>query len=146
MNGKSAHLSNIVMAEEQGCRKEGGLAMKVLVADDAAVMRMWLRQLLTEQGYEVLEARDGRETVTQYLAHRPAVVLLDITMPEIDGIEALGILRAHDPAARVVMVSASSQQQKIWTAIQAGAKEFIAKPFQPAHVLAAVARWANPER
>ncbi|MCL6562436.1 MAG: response regulator [Firmicutes bacterium] len=116
--------------------------MKVLVVDDAAFMRMRLKKLLEDQGYEVVEAQNGREALERYQDAQPALVLMDITMPEMDGIEAVRTLIERDPDARVVMVSALGQQAMVLAAIQAGAKDFIVKPFQPDRVLTAVAKWA----
>lgn len=111
---------------------------KVLVVDDAAFMRMRLVKLLKDRGYEVVEAGNGKEAVDRYGAERPAVVLMDITMPEMDGIEALKRIRAADPNARVIMCSAMGQQAMVIDAIQAGAKDFVVKPFQADRVIAAV--------
>lgn len=116
--------------------------VKVMVVDDAAFMRMRLKKLLEDQGYEVVEAQNGREALERYQDTQPALVLMDITMPEMDGIEAVRTLMERDPEARVVMVSALGQQAMVLAAIQAGAKDFIVKPFQPDRVLTAVAKWA----
>ncbi|MBX5466172.1 MAG: response regulator [Firmicutes bacterium] len=117
--------------------------MKILVVDDAAFMRLRLRKLLEDQGHTVVEAGNGREALDRYRAERPDLVLMDITMPEMDGIEAVRALTAEDPEARVVMVSALGQQAMVLAAIQAGAKDFIVKPFQPDRVLAAVSKWGR---
>jgi two-component system chemotaxis response regulator CheY len=119
-------------------------SMQVLVVDDAAFMRLRLRKLLEEHGYQVHEASNGREAIERYRALRPDVVLMDITMPELDGIEAVRSIVAEDPNARIVMVSALGQQAMVLEAIYAGAKDFVVKPFQPERVLTAVARWAPP--
>ncbi len=110
----------------------------ILIADDAAFMRMRCGRLLADEGYQVLEAENGRDAVTKYQAHRPDAVLLDITMPELDGLAALREIKAFDPQARVAMVTAMGQQQVVMDALQAGAKDFVVKPFQPERVLAAV--------
>ncbi|MBI3964337.1 MAG: response regulator [Chloroflexi bacterium] len=110
----------------------------ILIADDAAFMRMRCGRMLTEQGFNVLEAENGREAVDKYTAHRPDAVLMDITMPELDGLGALREIKALDPNARVAMVTAIGQQQVVMAALQAGAKDFVVKPFQPERVLAAV--------
>ena len=112
---------------------------RVLVVDDAAFMRMMIKDILTKNGYEVVgEAADGAQAVEKYQELRPDLVTLDITMPEIDGIEALKRIRAVDPAARVIMCSALGQQAMVIDAIQAGAKDFIVKPFQADRVIEAV--------
>lgn len=117
--------------------------MKILIADDAAFMRMRLKTLLTEAGYEVVEAQNGQEAVALYDQHNPEMVLMDITMPEMDGVAATQAINAAHPGARVVMVSALGQQAMVVSAIQAGAKDFIVKPYQPDRVLDAVAKWAG---
>ena len=111
----------------------------VLIADDAAFMRMMLRNILTDAGYEVAgEAEDGAEAVNRYRELKPDLTTMDITMPEMDGLAALKEIRSADPGARVVMCSAMGQQSMVIESIQAGAKDFIVKPFQPDRVLEAV--------
>ena len=111
----------------------------VLIADDAAFMRMMLKNVLTEAGYEVVgEAENGAVAVSKYRELNPDLTTMDITMPEMDGLTALKEIRAGDPAARVVMCSAMGQQSMVIESIQAGAKDFIVKPFQPDRVLEAV--------
>lgn len=110
----------------------------ILIADDAAFMRMRCGRMLAEHGYEVLEAENGREAVAKYQQYRPDAVLLDITMPELDGLAALKEIKGLDPNARVAMVTALGQQQVVMAALQAGARDFVVKPFQPERVLAAV--------
>ncbi len=111
---------------------------KVLLVDDAAFMRMRTARLLTEQGHEVVEASNGREAVDVYIDQRPDAVLMDITMPEMDGIEALKAIRLLDPDARVAMLTAMGQQSIVIEAIRAGARDFVVKPFEKDRVLAAV--------
>ncbi|NQW20583.1 MAG: response regulator [Chloroflexi bacterium] len=113
---------------------------KILVVDDAAFMRMRCSKLLTENGHEVVEAGTGREAVEQYKNTSPDAVLLDITMPDMDGLSALKEIRAHDPDARVAMVTAMGQQSIVMEALQAGAKDFVVKPFDADRVLAAVSK------
>jgi len=113
---------------------------KILIADDAAFMRMRCGRMLTEHGYDVVEAENGQEAVHKYEEQRPDAVLMDITMPEMDGVTALKHIRELDPRARVVMVTALGQQQVVMDALRAGANDFIVKPFQPERVLAAVER------
>jgi two-component system chemotaxis response regulator CheY len=113
---------------------------KVLLVDDAAFMRMRCARLLQEEGHEVLEAANGREAVEVYQAHRPDAVLMDITMPEMDGLEALRAIRAIDPQARVAMLTAMGQQAIVIEAIKNGARDFVVKPFERERVLAAVAK------
>ena len=111
---------------------------KILVVDDANFMRMKFKKLLTDNGYEVVEASNGAEAVENYSDNRPDAVLLDITMPGMDGLEALNEIRKVDPNARVAMVTAMGQQSIILEALKAGAKDFVVKPFDPARVLNAV--------
>jgi two-component system chemotaxis response regulator CheY len=111
----------------------------VLIADDAAFMRMMLKNVLTEAGYEVVgEAENGAVAVSRYRELGPDLTTMDITMPEMDGLAALKEIRAGDPSARVVMCSAMGQQSMVIESIQAGARDFIVKPFQPDRVLEAV--------
>ena len=111
----------------------------VLIADDAAFMRMMLKNVLTEAGYEVVgEAENGAVAVSKYRELNPDLTTMDITMPEMDGLAALKEIRSADPSARVVMCSAMGQQSMVIESIQAGAKDFIVKPFQPDRVLEAV--------
>ncbi|ADG06220.1 response regulator [Kyrpidia spormannii] len=115
------------------------MSRKVLVVDDAAFMRMMIKEILTKHGYEVVgEAVNGIQAVEKFQELRPDLVTLDITMPEMDGIEALKRIRAIDPEAKVIMCSAMGQQAMVIDAIQAGAKDFIVKPFQADRVLEAV--------
>lgn len=108
---------------------------KVLIADDAAFMRMRCAKLLTDNGYEVVEAQDGAQAVELYKQVKPDAVLLDITMPNKDGLEALREIRAANPAARVAMVTAMGQQSIVLEAIKSGASDFVIKPFEVNRVL-----------
>jgi len=111
----------------------------VLIADDAAFMRMMLKNVLTEAGYEIVgEAENGAVAVAKHRELKPDLTTMDITMPEMDGLAALKEIRSADPSARVVMCSAMGQQSMVIESIQAGAKDFIVKPFQPDRVLEAV--------
>lgn len=103
---------------------------KILITDDAAFMRMTLKKMVTEAGYEVIaEAANGQEAVDLFDEHRPDLVTMDITMPEMNGIEALEKIKAIDPKAKVLMCSAMGQQNMVVDAIQKGAVDFIVKPF-----------------
>ncbi len=111
----------------------------VLIADDAAFMRMMIKNILTEAGYEIVgEAENGAVAVTKYRELKPDLTTMDITMPEMDGLAALKEIRGEDPSARVVMCSAMGQQSMVIESIQAGARDFIVKPFQPDRVLEAI--------
>ena len=111
---------------------------KVLVVDDAAFMRVRAAKVLMDNGHEVLQAENGVEAVRMYAEWRPDAVLMDITMPEMDGLEALKEIRKIDPAAKVAMVTAMGQQAIVMEALKAGAKDFVLKPFQPDRVLGAL--------
>lgn len=111
---------------------------KILVVDDASFMRMMIKDILTKNGYEVLEAQNGAEALAKYQESRPDLTTMDITMPEMDGIATLKALIKLDPQARVIMCSAMGQQGMVIEAIQAGARDFVVKPFQPDRVLEAV--------
>lgn len=112
----------------------------ILVVDDAAFMRMRMSKILSEAGYEVLQAENGLEAVEKYRASKPDAVLMDITMPEMDGLTALKEIRSIDPAARVAMVTALGQQQIVLEAVKSGAKDFLVKPCEGDRVLAAVSK------
>jgi two-component system, chemotaxis family, chemotaxis protein CheY len=119
------------------------MAKRILITDDALFMRVTLKRILTEGGYEVVgEASNGVESVALYKELKPDLVTMDITMPEMDGIEALKTIRAEDSNATVVMCSAMGQQNLMVEALQAGAKEFIVKPFQADKVLDVIKRHA----
>ena len=112
---------------------------KVMICDDAAFMRMMIKDILTKNGYEIAaEAENGQKAVEKYPEVKPDLVLMDITMPEMDGIQALKKIKEMDPAAKVIMCSAMGQQAMVIEAIQSGAKDFIVKPFQAERVLEAV--------
>ena len=111
----------------------------VLIADDAAFMRMMIKNILTDAGYEIVgEAENGAVAVAKYRELKPDLTTMDITMPEMDGLAALKEIRGQDPSARVVMCSAMGQQSMVIESIQAGARDFIVKPFQPERVLEAI--------
>lgn len=111
----------------------------VLVVDDAGFMRLVMKDILEKNGYEVVgEAENGAEAVEQYTRLKPDIVTMDITMPVMDGIEAVQHIRESDPGARIIMCSAMGQQQMVVKAIRAGAKDFVVKPFHRERVLKAL--------
>ena len=115
------------------------MAKNILICDDAAFMRMMIKDILTKNGYNVAgEAENGAKAVEKYAEIKPDLVLMDITMPEMDGIEALKAIKAADANAKVIMCSAMGQQAMVIESIQAGAKDFIVKPFQADRVLESV--------
>jgi two-component system chemotaxis response regulator CheY len=110
--------------------------MKILVVDDANLARAMLRKVLEENGYkEVLEAADGPEAIELYQKHRPALVTMDITMPEMDGITAIKKIMEIDANANIIVCSALGQKEVVMEAISAGAKHYLVKPFDPDTVL-----------
>ncbi len=111
---------------------------KIMVVDDAAFMRMKYAKLLSENGYEVTEAGTGSQAVEKYKVNRPDGVLLDITMPDMDGLTALQKIREIDPGARVAMVTAMGQQSIVMDALKGGARDFVVKPFDSTRLLTAV--------
>ena len=119
------------------------MAKSVLICDDAAFMRMMIKDILSKNGYIIAgEACNGSEAASKYKELykevKPDLVLMDITMPEVDGIQALKLIRQDDPNASVIMCSAMGQQAMVVEAIQSGAKDFIVKPFQADRVLEAI--------
>jgi two-component system chemotaxis response regulator CheY len=112
---------------------------RVLVVDDAAFMRMMIKDILRKGGYDVVgEAEDGAKAIDKFRELRPDLVTMDITMPDMDGISAVREIRKIDQNALIIMCSAMGQQAMVIDAIQAGAKDFVVKPFQPERVLEAV--------
>lgn len=112
-----------------------------MIVDDAAFMRMMLRDILTKAGYEIAgEAENGLKAIEKYKEVSPDLVLMDITMPELDGIGAVKQIKAVDPGAKIIMCSAMGQQAMVLESIQAGAKDFIVKPFQADRILEAVSK------
>lgn len=114
------------------------MSKTILVVDDAAFMRMMIRDILSKEGYVIHEAVNGRDAVEKYSEIRPDLVTMDITMPEMSGLDALKEIRGRDAAARVLMVSAMGQQKMIVEALESGAMDFLVKPFQPTKVLETV--------
>ncbi|BFH63856.1 MULTISPECIES: response regulator [Paenibacillus] len=115
------------------------MANRILIVDDAAFMRMMIRDILSKNGFEVVgEAQDGAQAIEKFKELRPDLITMDITMPEMDGIAALKEIKKLDPSAKVIMCSAMGQQAMVIDAIQAGAKDFIVKPFQTDRVIEAI--------
>jgi len=112
---------------------------RVLIVDDATFMRMMLKDILSKNDFDVVgEAENGLRAVEEYKAQNPDIVTLDITMPEMDGIAALKEIKKINPAAKVIMCSAMGQQSMVMEAIQAGAMDFIVKPFEKTRVVEAL--------
>jgi two-component system chemotaxis response regulator CheY len=117
------------------------VSQTVLVCDDAIFMRTMISDILAHAGYEIVgEAETGTQAVEQYQKLKPDLVTMDIVMPDLGGIEAVREIIKFDPAARILMCSAMGQQALVVEAIQAGARDFVVKPFQPSRVLEAVQR------
>jgi two-component system, chemotaxis family, chemotaxis protein CheY len=110
----------------------------IMIVDDAMLMRKKCAQVLTQNGYTVLEAANGREAVENYKSAKPDAVLMDITMPDMDGIQALRELLSFDPGCKVSMCSAMGQQSMVIEALKLGAKDFVVKPFDVNRVIGAV--------
>ena len=128
-------------------KEEFILGKRVLIVDDAAFMRMMIKNIITKYGYEVAgEAENGKQAVALYAELKPDLVTMDITMPEMDGIESVKAIRSLDQNANIIMISAMGQQAMVMDAIQAGAKDFIVKPFQQERVLQAIERVLNRPR
>ena len=114
---------------------------RILITDDAAFMRMQLKNIFESLGHEVVgEAENGQVAIELYDQLKPDLVTMDITMPEMTGIEAVKAIKKNDPNATIVMCSAMGQQQMVLEAIQAGAKDFIVKPFDQERIKQAIAK------
>ena len=114
--------------------------MRGLIVDDAAIMRLRLREILQDKYEIIAEAGDGEEAIRMYEEHQPDFITLDISMPKTNGLEALSILMNKLPQPRIVIVSAVGQQRMVIDALKTGAKDFVIKPFDPARVIKAVER------
>jgi two-component system chemotaxis response regulator CheY len=108
---------------------------KIMIVDDAQFMRMRVNKLLTKHGYDVIEAEDGEEAVQAYPSVKPDAVLMDITMPRKDGLAALTEIRRQDPRAKIIMLTALGQQGMVLKAMQAGARDFVVKPYDPERLM-----------
>ena len=114
---------------------------KIMVVDDAAFMRTTIKNTLTKAGYtNIIEASDGQIASDMYLQEKPELVIMDITMPNMDGIKALQTIKLADPHAKVVMCSAMGQESMVVDAIRLGALDFIVKPFKPERVIETVGK------
>lgn len=117
------------------------MSKRVLVVDDAVFMRMMIKDILQKNGFEVVgEAANGSMAIEEYKKVNPDITTMDITMPEMDGIAAVKEIKKIDPNAKVIMCSAMGQQAMVMEAIQAGAKDFIVKPFQGDRVVEALTK------
>ena len=115
------------------------MSKKVLIVDDAPVVRLLLKSILEKNGFEVVaEAGNGNEALDRYKDSSPDVVTMDITMPEANGIEGVKMILAHDPNAKIVMITAIDQRKYLLEAIKAGAADYIVKPFEDNRVITAL--------
>jgi two-component system chemotaxis response regulator CheY len=115
------------------------MAKKIMVVDDAAFMRMMIKDTLTKDGLgEIIEAGDGEQAIQQYEANKPDLTIMDITMPNKDGLEALKEIKGKHPEALIVMCSAMGQEAMVVEAIKLGARDFIVKPFKADRILKTV--------
>lgn len=117
------------------------MSANIMIVDDAAFMRMMVKDILSKNGFTVVgEAENGALAVEKYMDLKPDLVIMDITMPEMDGLQAVREIRKKDPQARIIMCSAMGQQTMVIEAIQSGAKDFVVKPFQAERVVEAVSK------
>ncbi|HUW65095.1 MAG TPA: response regulator [Spirochaetia bacterium] len=123
------------------------MGYRILIVDDAVFMRMMIKNILTKNGFDVVgEAENGYMAVKMFHELKPDLITMDITMPEMDGIAGVKEIRKNDPSARIIMVSAMGQQAMVMEAIQAGAKDFIVKPFQQDRIVQAIERVMSRDR
>ncbi len=111
---------------------------KILIVDDAEFLRLRISKMLAVDGYEVMEAENGLKAIEAYRTGRPDLVLMDVTMPEMDGLTALKQIRAMDSKARVIMLTALGQESVVLEAIKSGARDFVVKPFERERVMNAI--------
>ena len=115
------------------------MANGILIVDDATFMRMMIKDVLVKNGFKIAgEAENGTKAIDKFKELNPDLVIMDITMPEVDGIQAVKEIKKIDPSAKIIMCSAMGQQAMVIEAIQAGAKDFIVKPFQAERIIEAV--------
>ena len=117
---------------------------KILVADDASFVRLMICQILTRKGLiNIIEAENGRQAVERFICDKPDLTIMDITMPELDGLDALTEILALDPLAKVIMCSAVAHESMVLEALKRGALDFVVKPFRPDELLRAVLKVLN---
>ena len=113
---------------------------RILIVDDAEFLRMRISKMLVAEGYEVMEAENGVQAVEKYKTEKPDAVLMDITMPEMDGLTALKQIKAYDAKAKIVMLTALGQESVVLEAIKSGARDFVVKPFERERVMSAITK------
>lgn len=117
---------------------------KIMVVDDAAFMRMMLKDILNEAGFnKIIEAKTGGEALIFFKVERPDVVLLDVTMPDTDGIDALVKMKEFNPDTKVIMCSSMGQEDMVTDCFEKGADDFIVKPFKPERIIQAVSQFVS---
>jgi len=117
------------------------VAAKILIADDAKFIRVILKNILQENNYDIAgEAADGRQAVEMYKELEPDIVILDITMPVMNGVEAVEKIRKYDESARIILCTAKGQKQMIKKALKKGARDYIVKPFEEERLLKTITR------
>lgn len=117
---------------------------RIMLCDDAMFLRTTLQRIVEAAGHTVVgQAEDGKEAIEVYKHCKPDIVLMDITMPEMNGLEATRQIVAHDKNAKIIMVSAMGQQDMVFEAIASGAKDFVIKPFQPDFVVNCIAKYVK---
>jgi two-component system chemotaxis response regulator CheY len=116
---------------------------KILIVDDAEFLRVRISKMLSGEGHDILEAENGLKAVETYKSLKPDLVLMDITMPEMDGLAALKEIRSFDSSARIVMLTALGQESVVLEAIKSGARDFVVKPFDRERVLSAISKLIN---
>jgi two-component system chemotaxis response regulator CheY len=120
---------------------------RILVCDDSMLMRMLIKNALTENGHEVVaEAANGKQAVELYKKHKPQITTMDVTMPEMDGLEAVRLIHEEDCLARIIMVTAIGQKGIVTQALRDGASDFIVKPFEPEEFIRVVNKALKRER
>jgi len=134
-NNAASPLANLVISGE------GDRMMKVLVVDDALFTRKVLREILENEGCEVVEASNGKEAVDKFRLEHPDLVLLDVSMPDMDGLTTLQAIKGIDENAKVIMVSAMGQTSTVQEAMKFGACDFIVKPFRSNQIRELITRW-----
>ena len=129
---------NFYAIVQKGCKKMA----TIMLCDDAAFMRLTLKKIVEGAGHKVIaESGNGLEAVENYEIYRPEIVLMDITMPEKDGIAAVKEIKQFDPSATIIMVSAMGQQDKVFAAIAAGARDFVVKPFEAQKIVDCIKKY-----
>jgi two-component system, chemotaxis family, chemotaxis protein CheY len=113
---------------------------KILIVDDAEFLRLRISKMLIGDGHQIAEAENGAKAVDMYKTFQPNVILMDVTMPEMDGLSALKVIRSMDPKAQVIMLTALGQESVVLEAIKAGARDFIVKPFERERVMSAISK------